>query len=181
MSALIRVRDPSPPRPRTFFREPPKPHLFQRQVGCQVHGGGGHERSAGAESTVKVITYEAALLGPQEGDHLLGYRHLHRLGDGHRRDRGHPLGGSSSGCRSARRGLACSSTSSSSDESFGTCLEHARNVMKLRARSSAWPMCMPMCWPSSPGRKARAWGQERDCTSRPCEEYKKRRRSYRLS
>ena len=42
-----------------------------------MHAGGGHERSAGAESTVKTITYEAALLGPQEGDHLLGCRHLH--------------------------------------------------------------------------------------------------------
>ena len=46
-------------------------------------------------------------------------------------DRGHHLGGSSSVRRSTRRGLACSSTSSSSDESFCTCLEHARNVMDL--------------------------------------------------
>ena len=82
---------------------------------------------------MKVIAYmyEAALLGPQEGDHLLGCRHLHPLGYVHRRDRGHHLGGSSSVWRSTRRGLACSSTSSSSDESFGTCLEHARIVMNL--------------------------------------------------
>ena len=32
---------------------------------------------------------------------------------------------------STRRVLACSSTSCSSDESFGTYLEHARNVMEL--------------------------------------------------
>ena len=134
------LRDPSPPRPRTSTHDPrpPQPRLFQRQVGCQEHAGGVYERSAGAYSTVKVITYdvrrymyEAALLGPQEGDHLLGCRHLHPLGYVHRRDRGHHLGGSSSVWRSTRRGLACSSTSSSGDESFGTCLEHARNVMKL--------------------------------------------------
>ena len=49
----------------------------------------------------------------------------------HRRERGHHLGGSSSVWRSTRRELACSSTSCSSDESFGIYLEHARNVMEL--------------------------------------------------
>ena len=80
---------------------------------------------------MKTITYEAALLGPQEGDHPLGCRHLDPLGDDHRRERGHHLGASSSVWRSTRRGVACSSTSCSSDEFFGTYLEHARNVIEL--------------------------------------------------
>ena len=93
-----------------------------------MHAGGGHAR---ADSTVKMITHGAALLGPQGHDHPLGCRYLHLLGDAPQRDRGHHVGGSSSVWRSSRRGLACSSTSSSSDESFCTCLEHARNVMDL--------------------------------------------------
>ena len=93
-----------------------------------MHAGGGHAR---ADSTVKMITHGAALLGPQGHDHPLGCRYLHVLGDAPQRDRGHHLGGRSSVWRSSRRGLACSSTSSSSDESFCTCLEHARNVMDL--------------------------------------------------
>ena len=90
--------------------------------------GGGHAR---ADSTVKMTTNEAALLGPQGHDHPLGYRHLHSLEDAPQRDRGHHLGGSSSVWRCSRRGLACSSSSSSSDESFCTCLEHAWSAMKL--------------------------------------------------
>ena len=90
---------------------------FSGQVGWQVRAGGGHAR---ADSTVKMITHEAALLGPQGHDHPLGCRHLHLLGDALQRDRGHHLGGRSSVWRSSRRGLACSSTSSSSDESFCT-------------------------------------------------------------
>jgi len=78
-----------------------------------------------------MITHGAALLGPQGHDHPLGCRYLHLLGDAPQRDRGHHLGGRSSVWRSSRRGLACSSTSSSSDESFCTCLKHARNVMDL--------------------------------------------------
>ena len=78
-----------------------------------------------------MITHGAALLGPQGHDHPLGCRYLHLLGDAPQRHRGPPLGGSSSVWRSSRRGLACSSASSSSDESFCTCLEHARNVMNL--------------------------------------------------
>jgi len=78
-----------------------------------------------------MITHGAALLGPQGHGHPLGCRHLPLLGDAPQRDRGHHLGGRSSVWRSSRRGLACSSTSSSSDESFCTCLEHARNVMDL--------------------------------------------------
>ena len=93
-----------------------------------MHAGGGH---AGADSTVKMITHGAALLGPPAGDHPLGCRHLHLLGDAPQRHRGHHLGASSSIWRSSRRGLACSSTSSSSDESFCTCFEHARNGMNL--------------------------------------------------
>ena len=93
-----------------------------------MHAGGGHAR---ADSTVKMITHGAALLGPQGHDHPLGCRHLHLLGDAPQRHRGHHLGGSSSVWRSSRRGLACSSTSSSSDESFCTCLEHTWNVMYL--------------------------------------------------
>ena len=93
-----------------------------------MRAGGGHAR---ADSTVKMITHGAALLGPQGHDHPLGCRYLHLLGDAPQRHRGHHLGGSSSVWRSSRRGLACSSTSSSSDESFCTCLEHARNVMNL--------------------------------------------------
>ena len=41
---------------------PPNPP-FSGQVGWQVHAGGGH---AGADSTVKMTTHEAALLGPQK-------------------------------------------------------------------------------------------------------------------
>ena len=93
-----------------------------------MRAGGGHAR---ADSTVKMITHGAALLGPQGHDHPLGCRHLPLLGDAPQRHRGHHLGASSSVWRSSRRGLACSSTSSSSDESFCTCLEHARNVMDL--------------------------------------------------
>ena len=93
-----------------------------------MHAGSGHAR---ADSTVKMITHGAALLGPQGHDHPLGCRHLHFLGDAPQRHRGHHLGGSSSVWRSSRRGLACSSTSSSGDESLCTCLEHVRNVMNL--------------------------------------------------
>ena len=78
-----------------------------------------------------MITHGAALLGPKGHDHPLGCRYLLLLGDAPQRHRGPPLGGSSSVWRSSRRGLACSSASSSSDESFCTCLEHARNVMNL--------------------------------------------------
>ena len=80
---------------------------------------------------MKEITYEAALRGPQADDHPLGCRLLDPLGYVHPRERGHHLGGSSSVWRSTRRELACSSTSCSSDESFGIYLEHARNVMEL--------------------------------------------------
>ena len=90
--------------------------------------GGSHAR---ADSTVKMTTNEAALLGPQGHGHPLGCRHLHSLEDAPQRDRGHHLGGSSSVWRCSRRGLACSSSSSSSDESFCTCLEHAWSAMKL--------------------------------------------------
>ena len=93
-----------------------------------MRAGGGHAR---ADSTVKMITHGAALLGPQGHGRPLGCHHLPLLGDAPQRDRGHHLGGRSSVWRSSRRGLACSSTSSSSDESFCTCLEHARNVMDL--------------------------------------------------
>ena len=93
-----------------------------------MRAGGGHAR---ADSTVKMITHGAALLGPQGHDHPLGCRHLHLLGDALQRDRGHHLGGSSSVWRSSRRGLACSSTSSSTDESFCTCLKHTWNLMML--------------------------------------------------
>ena len=122
----ISVRDPYPPRPRTSSRDyaPPLNLPVLGQVGWQVPAGGGH---AGADSTVKMITHEAALLGPQGHDHPLGCRHLPLLGDAPQRDRGHHLGGRSSVWRSSRRGLACSSTSSSSDESFCTCLEHTWN------------------------------------------------------
>ena len=78
-----------------------------------------------------MTTIEAALLGPQGHDHPLGCRHLHSLEDAPQRDRGHHLGGSSSVRRCSRRGLACSSSSSSSDESFCTSLEHAWSVMNL--------------------------------------------------
>ena len=78
-----------------------------------------------------MTTNEAALLGPQGHDHPLGYRHLHSLEDAPQRDRGHHLGGSSSVWRCSRRGLACSSSSSSRDESFCTCLEHAWSATKL--------------------------------------------------
>merc|ERR1711957_366615 len=98
---------------------PPKSAVFWAG-GLAVHAGGGHAR---ADSTVKMITHGAALLGSPAGDHPLGCRHLHLLGDAPQRDRGHHLGGSSSVWRSSRRGLARSSTSSSSDESFCTCLE----------------------------------------------------------
>ena len=88
-------------------------------------------RRAGADSTVKMITNEAELPCPQGHDHHLGCRHLHPLEDAPQRDRGHHLGGSSSVWRCSRRGLACSSSSSSRDESFCTCLEHAWSAMKL--------------------------------------------------
>jgi len=78
-----------------------------------------------------MTTNEAALLGPQGHNHPLGCRHLHPLEDAPQRDRGHHLGGSSSVWRCSRRGLACSSSSSSRDESFCTCLEHAWSAMKL--------------------------------------------------
>ena len=90
--------------------------------------GGSHAR---ADSAVKMTTNEAALLGPQGHDHPLGYRHLHSLEDAPQRDRGHHLGGSSSVWRCSRRGLACSSSSPSGDESFCTCLEHTWDVMML--------------------------------------------------
>ena len=126
----ISLRDPSPPRPRTSFREhaPPLNLPVLGQVGWQVHAGGGH---AGADSTVKMITNEAELPYPQGHDHPLGCRHLHLLEDARQRDRGHHLGGSSSVWRCSRRGLACSSSSPSGDESFCNCLEHTWNVMML--------------------------------------------------
>ena len=74
---------------------------------------------------------QAGCSGPQGHGHPLGCRHLHPLEDAPQRDRGHHLGGSSSIWRCSRKGLACSSSSSSGDESFCTCLEHATNVMKL--------------------------------------------------
>ena len=93
-----------------------------------MHAGGGH---AGADSTVKMITNEAELPCPQGHDHPLGCRHLHLLEDARQRDRGHHLGGSSSVWRCSRRGLACSSSSPSGDESFCTCLEHTWTMMML--------------------------------------------------
>ena len=78
-----------------------------------------------------MITHEAALLGPQGHDHPLGCRHLHLLGDAPQRHRGPHLGASSSVRWSLRKGLACSSSSSSGDESFCTCLEHTWNLMML--------------------------------------------------
>ena len=121
-SVHIALCEASPSRPRTSTHEPRplKPRLFQRQVGCQVDAGGRHELSSGAESTVNTTAYEAALRGPQADDHPLGCCHLDPRGYVHRRERGHHLGGSSSAWRSTRRGVACSSTSSSGDESFGT-------------------------------------------------------------
>ena len=95
-----------------------------------MHAGGGHAR---ADSTVRMITNEAALLGPQGHGHPLGCRHLHPLEDAPQRDRGHHLGGNSSVWRCSRRGLACSSSSSSGDASFCTCWEHTWNVLKLRS------------------------------------------------
>ena len=122
----ISLRDPSPPRPRTSFRDhaPPLNLPVLGQVGWQVHAGGGHAR---ADSTVKMITHGAALLGFQGHDHPLGCRHLHLLGDAPQRHRGPHLGASSSVRWSSRKGLACSSSSSSGDESFCTCLEHTWN------------------------------------------------------
>ena len=99
---------------------------FFGQVGWQVRAGGGHAR---ADSTVRMITNKAALLGSQGHGHPLGCRHLHPLEDAPQRNRGHHLGGSSSVWRCSRRGLACSS--SSGDESFCTCWEHTWNVMML--------------------------------------------------
>ena len=93
-----------------------------------MHAGGGH---AGADSTVKMITNEAELPYPQGHDHPPGCRHLHLLEDARQRDRGHHLGGSSSVWRCSRRGLACSSSSPSGDESFCTCLEHTWTMMML--------------------------------------------------
>ena len=78
-----------------------------------------------------MITHEAALLGPQGHDHPLGCRHLHLLGDAPQRHRGPHLGGSSSVRWSSRKGLPCSSSSSSGDESFCTCLKHTWNLMML--------------------------------------------------
>ena len=78
-----------------------------------------------------MITHEAALLVPQGHDHPLGCRHLHLLGDAPQRHRGPHLGASSSVRWSSRKGLACSSSSSSGDESFCTCLEHTWNLMML--------------------------------------------------
>ena len=68
------------------------------------------------------------------------------LGDAPQRHRGHHLGASSSVWRSSRRGPACSSTSSSSDASFCTCLEHARNVMELCSfmRRAEWLAQQPL-------------------------------------
>ena len=108
-----------------------------------MRAGGGH---AGADSTVKMITHGAALLGPQGHCHPLGCRHLPLLGDAPQRHRGHHLGASSSVWRSSRRGPACSSTSSSSDASFCTCLEHARNVMELCSfmRRAEWLAQQPL-------------------------------------
>ena len=126
----ISLRDPSPPHPRTSFRDhaPPLNLPVLGQVGWQVHAGGGH---AGADSTVKMITNEAELPCPQGHDHPLGCHYLHLLEDARQRDRGHHLGGSSSVWRCSRRGLACSSSSPSGDESFCTCLEHTWSVMML--------------------------------------------------
>ena len=79
----------------------------------------------------RAATIEMCPLTRSQDDHPLGCRHLHPLEDAPQRDRGHHLGGSSSVWRCSRRGLACSSSSSSSDESFCTCLEHAWSVMNL--------------------------------------------------
>ena len=67
----ISVRDPSPPRPKTSSHDhaPPLIPPFWGKVGWQVRAGGGH---AGADSTVNMITNEAALLGPQGHGHPLG-------------------------------------------------------------------------------------------------------------
>ena len=62
-------------------------------LAAQVRAGGGH---AGADSTVNMITNEAALLGPQGHGHPLGCRYLHLLGDAPQRHRGPHLGASSS-------------------------------------------------------------------------------------
>merc|ERR1711865_62950 len=78
---------------------------------------GGRRHDGGADSTVNMITNEAALLGPQGHGHPLGC--------------GHHLGGSSSVWRCSRKELAYSSSSSSSDESFAPALEHAWNMMIL--------------------------------------------------
>ena len=93
-----------------------------------MRAGGGHAR---ADSTVRMITNKVALLGPQGHDHPLGCRHLHLLGDAPQRHRGPHLGASSSVRWSSRKGLACSSSSSSGDESFCTCWEHTWNLMML--------------------------------------------------
>ena len=124
----IGLRDPSPPRPRTSSHDhpPPPKSAFWGLVGWQVPAGGGH---AGADSTVKMITNEAELPCPQGHGHPLGCRHLHLLEDARQRDRGHHLGGSSSVWRCSRRGLACSSSSPSSNASFCACLEHTLKVM----------------------------------------------------
>ena len=90
--------------------------------------GGSH---AQADSTVKMTTNKAALLGPQQHGHPLSCRHLHALQDAPQRGRGHHLGGSSSVCAVLSRWPACSSTSSSTAEFFCTCLEPLPIVLKL--------------------------------------------------
>eukprot|EP00964_Phaeocystis_antarctica_P135947 scaffold100340_cov43-Phaeocystis_antarctica.AAC.1 len=50
---------------------PPDSAVFWALVGWQVHAGGGHAR---ADSTIKMITHGAALLGPQGHGQPLGCR-----------------------------------------------------------------------------------------------------------
>jgi len=96
MSTLV-LRDPSPPRPRTSTREPAPPEMcrFWGRWAGRCPAGGSH---AQADSTVKMTTNKAALLGPQQHGHPLSCRHLHAHEDAPQRGRGHHLGGSSSVC-----------------------------------------------------------------------------------
>ena len=108
---------------------PPNSAPFFGQVGWQVHAGGGH---AGADSTVKMTTHEAALLGPQKDTTTLWAAATFMFLE-------MPLNATAAHIlvaaaafvwRSSRKELACSS-SASGDESFCTCLEHTWNLMML--------------------------------------------------
>ena len=102
-------------------------------LGADWLAGACRRRPCWSKMNVKVMTHEAALLGPQGHDHPLGCHHLHLLGDAPQRHRGPHLGASSSVWQSSRRGLACSSGLhlQRADESFCTCLEHTWNLMML--------------------------------------------------